>query len=280
MKAIGISLFFCGLLLSADDGYLVVHVSPAGPKDKHWKFGSADVNAKGTLPRGADVSGPAGGDLILKCSPTRYYSYSCAKDCTVPVCQEHVENVAVHPIDLHQHTEGKTGLLEGLFTALFVRTPVLPVVAASRAGGNPNDAVVLQRGDEIHLGPALRRVVEDTYCFQLKRLPSSGEIRNFSLAWDRSADAEGIAKLPNLKPGAYELAKGSPGANGACRLDEDGLPAWVVLAPESEFARANADWNGYREPLAELEKSGAAPSLLLAVRRAALSGIADSVEGR
>jgi hypothetical protein len=116
-----------------------------------------------------------------------------------------------------------------------VRAPVLPVVAASRAGGNPNDTVVLQRGAEIHWGPALRRVVEDAYCFQLKRLPSSGEIRTFSLAWDRSTDAEGIAQLPNLKPGTYELAKGSAGPDGACRLDADGVPAWVVLAAGATF---------------------------------------------
>ncbi len=280
MKAIAVSLFLCGLLLSADDRYLVVHVSPTGPTDKHWKLGSADVNPKDMLPRGAEVSGPAGGDLILKCSDTLYYSYSCPRECKVPACQGQVPGVAVNPVNLHQHTEGKTGFLEGLFAALFVRAPVLPVAAASRAGGNPNDAVVLQRGAEIHWGPALRRVIEDTYCFQLKRLPSSGEVRSFSLAWDKAADAEGIAKLPDLKPGAYELAKGSPGANGTCRLDEDGLPAWVVLAPENQFARANADWNGYRDTLAELEKSGASPTLVLAVRRAALSGIADSVEGR
>ncbi len=208
MKTIALSLFFCGLLISADDGYLVVHVSPVGPKDKHWRLGLADVNPKGTLPRGADVSGPAGGDLILKCTPTRYYSYSCPKDCTVPVCREHVEGVGVYPIDLHQHTEGKTGFLEGLFAALFVRAPVLPVVAASRAGGNPNDAVVLQRGAEIHLGPALRRVVEDTYCFQLKRLPCPVNFEPSRLRGTVSKDAEGIAQLPNLKPGAYELSQG------------------------------------------------------------------------
>jgi hypothetical protein len=156
----------------------------------------------------------------------------------------------------------------------------LPVVAAARAGGNPNDAVVLQRDAEIHLGPALRRVVEGTYCFQLKRLPSSGDIRTFTLAWDHSTDAEGIVQLPGLKVGAYELAKGTAGATGACQLDDDGVPAWVVLAPESEFRRATADWNGYRDSLTELENSGAPQSLVMAVRRAAHSGIADSVEGR
>jgi hypothetical protein len=279
MKKIALSLFFCGLLISADD-YLVIHVNSPDLKAKPWKSGADPVGAPKQVPAGTNLSGPAGGDLIVKCGPDLYYSYSCSKECKVPLCQEHVDGVGVHPINLHQHTEGKTGFLDGLFAALFVRAPVLPVVAASRAGGNPNDAVILQRGAEIHWGPALRRVVEDTYCFQLKRLPSSGEVRDFSLAWDSSKDAEGIARLPNLKPGAYELAKGSAGANGACRLDEDGLPAWVVLATESEFARANTDWKGYRDSLADLEKAGAAPSLLLAVRRAALSGIADSVEGR
>jgi hypothetical protein len=217
--------------------------------------------------------------LILKCSNTLYYSYSCTKECTFQACQDHGNNVAVRPINLRQHTEGKTGL-DGLFAALFVRTPVSPVAPASRAGGNPNDAVVLQRGAEIHWGPALRRVLEGAYCFQLKRLPSSGEIRTFSLAWDRSTDAEGIAQLPNLKPGTYELVKGSTGSDGACRLDADGFPAWVVLAPEGEFPRATADWKDYGDSLTALEKDGASSTLLLALRRAALSGIADSLEGR
>lgn len=279
MKAIVISLFFCGLLISADD-YLVVYVNSPDLKAKPWKSGAKDLNPKDPVTRGSDVSGPAGGELTLKCSDTRYYSYSCSKECTFKACEEHVTGVGVTPINLGQHTEGKTGFLEGLFAALFVRAPVLPVVAASRAGGNPNDAVVLQRGAEIHWGPALRRVVEGAYCFQLKRLPSSGEIRTFSLAWDRSTDAEGIVQLPNLKPGTYELAKGSAGPDGACRLDADGVPAWVVLAAERDFSRAIADWNSYRDSLAELEKAGATPTLLLAVRRAVLSGIADSLEVR
>ena len=197
----------------------------------------------------------------------------------MPLCQEHVEGVGVHRISLHQHTEGKTGFLDGLFAALVVRTAAQPVGAATRAGGNPNDAVILQRGDEIHWGPALRRVLEGTTASNsddclcpVKAAPS--------LAWDRSNDAEGIAALPGLKPGTYELSKGDAATDGSCRLDADGFPAWVVVVPEAEFTRANTDWKSYGDSLADLEKTGATASLVMAVRRAALSGSADSLEGK
>lgn len=279
MKAIAVSLFFCGLLLSADD-YLLIHVNSPDLKARPWKSGADPVAASKQVPAGTNLSGPPGGDVIVKCGPDLYYSYSCSKECRVPLCKEQVDGVAVHRISLHQHTEGKTGFLDGLFAALFVRTPALPVGSATRAGGNPNDAVILQRGAEIHWGPALRRVLEGTYCFQLRRLPLSSEVRSFTLAWDRSVDAEGIAPLPGLKPGTYELSKGDAATDGSCRLDADGFPAWVVVVPEAEFARANADWKSYSDSLADLEKTGATASLVMAVRRAALSGLADSLEGK
>ena len=158
-------------------------------------------------------------------------------------------------------------------------------MAVTRSAGGPADAVLLQTAQGIHFGPSLARVVEGQYCLRLSRLPlnASQPARAFTLDWDRASDAEGIAHGSALPAGTYLLEKGAPAGsskNSACVTDSEAQPSWVVIAPESRFARANQDWNSKQKAFDELERSGASAALLETLRHALLASISDSVEAR
>ena len=149
------------------------------------------------LKQGDPLTARNAGDLVLNCPGGIALTYSCrAETCRVNACTDSAPpGVTIH----------RAGLLRGFadgLTALFMREPKEPVIAAARAGGNPSDAVVLQREGGVHLGPALTRVLEGRYCFRLSSLPLGGSPpTSVTLDWDRVVDADGVAKAPSLRPG-------------------------------------------------------------------------------
>ncbi len=249
-----------------------------------WKLGAGDIPEDGVLPLGAQVDGKpsANGtaEVLVRCPNDLYLNYTCTRNCRVPVCDEHLDGIAVHRIDLQQNTRGKVTTLGSLFESLWKRTPVTTVIPLARAGGNPNDAVVLLKSATLNLGPTLRRIVEGKYCFSLKALPSTGSTSTVFLDWDRTVDPAGAVPAGSLRPGTYELAKGTPGDGGLCQLDSDGVPAWVLVTSERNYTSANAAWTAYSASLLELEKTGVSQDILRTLRHAALSGIADSMEAQ
>jgi hypothetical protein len=158
-----------------------------------------------------------------------------------------------------------------------LREPRELVVAAARAGGNLADAVLVQDARGVHLGPAFNRVLEGRYCVQLAALGTgiADQLRTITLDWDRAVDAEGIAQS-DARPGLYRAEKGTPGAGGACKVDSDGAPAWVLLAPAGQFDSMNAKWKEYQQSAGELERANVAPSIVATFRHGALASLADS----
>jgi hypothetical protein len=76
------------------------------------------------------------------------------------------------------------------------------------------------------------------------------------------------------------LRKGTPAGHDRCVVEDDAAPAWVVIAPQSDWPRLDAQWESYRAWFRRLETSGAAPGVGATVRRAVLSSLADIVEAR
>lgn len=247
--------------------------------DPGWTFDGSRIDRGDQLPATAHLDGPAVATVILDCDSSVWLSYSCgAGPCSIPVCANPVPGVIVRNVNPYAHSPQSRSLI-ALFQSLLSREPKSPETAAARAGGNPSDAVVLQTPEGIHWGPALQRVLEGRYCFRLSQLPvrTTGFTKTFTLDWDRSLEAEGIAQIRDLMPGAYALEKGTPGPNESCRMDPEGVAAWVVVTPEPDFRRVSAEWKDDSVWLAQLERSGASRSTVMTIRHAILAGLADSL---
>jgi|GEM_PF-1472693 hypothetical protein len=273
-------LFLTGSLCSQNkpDANRPVQVVSA----KDWFLGTREIANGEGLPALAELTaGKSPSELILSCN-SGLLTYTCETHpctcgkhaCRVPVCATRVEGIRVNP-------KAPAPVPPNMLESFLRHQPKDPVTLGVRAGGNPNDAVVLQTADTVHWAPALDRVLEGSYCFRLSPLPaaSSPAPTIFNLNWDRSVESEGIAPVPTLRPGAYLLMKGEPGPGPSCRFDDpDAAPAWVVVAPEPAFTRVNTEWNAYGPQLTELEQSDASPTVVSTVRRAILSSLADSIE--
>jgi hypothetical protein len=252
--------------------------------EKGWVAGSKPVGRGDRLPANAELTTLDSGDLTLDCGAPGWISYSCRSGrCRVQACSLNAPGLDIHRVDVRA-----VGFLQvpvDLLTALFTREPRTTVMAVTRSTGNPSDAVLLQSAQGIHFGPSLARMVEGHYCLHLSQLPRnpSQPARVFVLDWDRTADAEGVIRGSTLPAGTYLLEKGTLPANSknsGCVTDSEALPSWVVIAPESRFARASQDWNSKQNAFAELERSGASAALLDTLRHALLASISDSVEAR
>src|SRR5262245_8179464 len=210
------------------------------------------------------------GDIIVACSDTLQMYYGCAGGkCEVEVCLASGTNVKARAINVR-------------WRSLLNREPRQPVMAAARAGGDPNDAVLLLDPRGLHLGPALTRVLEGKYCFVLNPLTvaSAGAPKAVTLDWDRAIDAEGIAAAPGLTSGLYGLVKGNPtGSGGACATDKEGIPAWVLLTTGRDFRSASASWKSQSDVAADLERNGASRGTVSTIRHAALAGLAEPTGG-
>jgi hypothetical protein len=219
---------------------------------------------------GQSILAKKSGSLVLGCTqPDRLLVYSCRLEpCRAQVCTSAGGNgtMIIRP--------GRTlPQLQEMLGELRVRQPVLPVVAAARAGGNPSNAVLVQDALGIHWGPALTRVLEGRICFRLSSLPEGPSSRTvtFPLDWDRGIDAEGALQLPGVSAGLYALEKGDAGANGGCDRDPDAVPAWVLIVPATEFSALAAEWKQRQAAIDELEALELGPEAMTNIRRAALA---------
>jgi hypothetical protein len=252
--------------------------------EKGWIAGSKPVTRGDSLLANADLTALDTGDLTLDCGAPGWISYSCRIGrCRVQACSLKAPGLDIHRVDIR--AAGFLQVPANLWTALFTREPRTAVMAVTRSAGSPSDAVLLQNAHGIHFGPSMARVVEGQYCLRLSRLPRnpSQPVRVFTLDWDRTSDAEGIVRGAALPAGTYLLEKGTSPANSknsGCVADSEAQPSWVVIAPESRFARAHQDWNSKQKAFDELERSGASAALLDTLRHALLASISDSVEAR
>ena len=85
--------------------------------------------------------------------------------------------------------------------------------------------------------------------------------------------------VPAVTPGPYTLEKGSPDPGG-CRIDPDAAAAWVLIAAETDFGRASAQWQTDTAWTNKLEESGTSLMAVTTVRRALLAALADSLVRR
>jgi len=223
-------------------------------------------------------SGQDSGDLILDCNRRGWLMYHCAShSCNnVHACAERNEGGArVTRLPLLEN-------LMNMFGPLRMREPVEPAVAAVRDPSGPTDAVVLQTPEGVHWAPALSHVLDGRYCFRLAHLPIlEASPRIFTFDWDRSIDKEGIADIPNLGAGLYEFQVGRPGVgragvDGACRIEPDSAPAWLLITPQSRFDRIKKEWDVDASKINDLERSGV--SAINTLRHAALAWLAESIE--
>jgi hypothetical protein len=250
---------------------------------KGWFLGAREIAQGDHLSAIAELTSNSPNDLILACGPAGWLSYTCEEHaCRVPVCATKVEGIAIRRVDPGA-TSGapRAPSAPGMLQSFLRHQPKPPETLGVRAGGNPNDAVVLQTADTVHWAPALVRVLEGSYCFRLSPLPANSPTapKIFNLNWDRSVESEGIAPVPNLRPGVYLLVKGVPGPGPSCLFDDpDAASVWVVAAPDPAFTRLNTEWKAYGPWLRQLEQSGASPAVVSTVRRAILSSLADSIE--
>jgi len=252
--------------------------------EKGWVTGSKPVTRGDRLLANAELTALDTGDLTLDCGAPGWISYSCRSGrCRVQACSLKAAGLDIHRVDIR--AAGFLQVPADLLAALFTREPRTAVMAVTRSAGSPSDAVLLQNAQGIHFGASLARVVEGEYCLRLSRLPRNPTqpTRVFTLDWDRTADAEGVVRGSALPAGTYVLEKGTPPANSknsGCVADSEAQPSWVVIAPESRFARANEEWNSKQMAFAELERSGASAALIDTLRHALLASISDSVEAR
>ena len=220
---------------------------------------------------GTSIDATNAAELLVECGDAGHFRYACSAGCQVQVCEAPPAGVTRTRVDVER----------GFFDSLIRREPRELVVAAARAGGNLSDAVLVQDARGVHLGPAFNRVLEGRYCVQLASLGtgSADPPSTLTVEWDRAVDAEGIAQS-DARPGLYRAEKGTPGADGACALDSDGVPAWVLLTPADQLASVNAKWKEYQQSAGELERANAAPSIVATFRHGALASLADSQAAR
>ena len=263
----------CTLLLIAS-----AHVGSAQPPGNVFVLsGPANWTSKGgpiraTLNKGDVIVANEKGEMELDCAASNrgLVVYSCAE----PPCQAQACELTGTRMQIRQR--GSLSQLAGWVSALFVREPVRPVIAAARAGGNPSDAVLRRDARGIHWGPALTRVLEGRVCFRATVLPSRPSARpvTVTLDWDRGSDAEGVSQVAAVVPGLYSLEKGVVGASGSCDQDPDAQAAWVLVVDNGDFDRFNAEWKQQQAAIAEVEGAGASTAALVTIRHAALAHLA------
>jgi hypothetical protein len=248
-----------------------------------WSMNGNKVHPGDTIPASANLTAKARSDLVLDCGKDVLRAYSCNSACTItpvamdkglPVCRETVSGAAVQRVDPYGWVDPKPSP-GGMAASLFSHQPKNAQVLGVRAAGNLSDAVVRQAGDKVLWAPALARVLEGNYCFQIGALPAgSSKPRAFALEWNREGD--GGAQLSNLAAGLYTIERGTPGEKGSCQIDDpDAAKAWVLVVGGNDFERIQKEWESYAAGLRQLaEDTG--PEVASTVSHAVLAALADS----
>ena len=246
--------------------------SPKGPISKAVKSVPADADLTGTA---------SAANLILDCQRFGWRLYSCkGAACKIGVCADSAPGVNVLPMNpppsmLAQLVPGADGL-KRLADYFLTREIHAPAILAARAGGSPNDALLLEDAKGVHWGPALKRVLEGAYCFRLSRLgAAASESKTFMIDWDRAVDPEGIVPVAGLSPGGYVLEKA---LSRSCASDPEATPAWVVVAPQNRFSQLAPTWEQAAQWAGELEGQGAGLPAVATARHTVLAAMAEVVE--
>jgi hypothetical protein len=262
------------LLLLTGAGFAQTNQPRVVSSGRGWYQGKTLLLRDGRLEPSTRLTSTSGtSDLILDCGNRGWFIYQCgAASCSIPPCAEAAAGGVRVSRAYFAH-------ISEMLNPLVRREQADLAVSGVRGPGGPADAVVMLTPQGVHWAPALIRVLEGSYCFRLTHLPP-GPASNFTLNWDRTVEKEGIAALANLQPGLYALAKGMPGANGACSADPNGTTAWVLVVPQASFAGVNQQWEQASSQVDDLEQAGASTSAVGALRHAILAWLADSVEGK
>jgi hypothetical protein len=275
LPVLALGLLLCCGQTFAQDAAQVVHADP------EWRTGGRAPQPGERIKLGTELRSSSSGDLLLNCGRQGLVSYSCrSQNCAVQACStQSTQGVVLRTVEPQAAgISASAAQLAAYFQGLFLRQPKTPVLAVSRAGGSPNDAILLQDAKGVHWGPALARILEGRYCFRLTTLTPgrTAAARNFTINWDRDVDAEGAIAVAGLAPGSYVLEKGMTSGN-SCATDPDAAPAWVLITSSANFERASADWKQGQSKLNNLEASNLGPSVVATLRHALLASIEDSL---
>jgi hypothetical protein len=220
---------------------------------------------------GTQVNATNSYPLLLVCGAD-WVVHKCSKPpCKVTACQLSGESMLVKPWQWSKSTPD--GFLQGLLK----REPPTAVTAGARDALDIIDALVLYDGETVHLAPALRRVLEGSYCFQLESLPKSKlPPRNFALNWTK--DPQGTVSLPALPPGLYALDGARLGAGNACKIDHPNpSPPWLLVTTGSQFESWKKEWDRFSANLATVDADGD-PEVTAKFRHALMAALADSIQ--
>jgi hypothetical protein len=247
-----------------------------------WKMGSTGVKAGQYLAPTATLTAIDSAELMLDCQKRGWLSYTCRRyPCSVPVCSLELADAEVKRVDKAAGSDApvEAGLGEKLMSWLTRPAPPPPITAGVRAGGNPNDAVVLWEGDKVHFAPALTRVLEGDYCFDLIPLGDTEKRAEltFRMNWNREDEPEGLVTLKGVTPGAYAMEKEIADPAGSCKADPEAVAAWVVIAPRDKFDALTDQWKGNRAWLDRLSKSGVSAGVIATARHAILAQLSGSI---
>ncbi len=241
----------------------------------NWKSEARDLKPGEPISLNAILTGPESSELVLKC-PTGVLSYKCTGGaCKVPACASSAPNVTISRLD-----KGPLPASSESFSLLsvFKRAPANTVSTVVRGETNPNDAIVILKGDEVHLAPALNRILEGNYCFSLQSLETSdASSALLKLNWNKDDEPEGMVKAPGLKPGVHLLERKILTDSGSCAVDSKSVPAWILLAPETQFRELTDQWKAKRPWFDELTASGSSPAVVATMRHATIAELSQSL---
>jgi hypothetical protein len=258
--AIFVAGFVCGL--NSAQGQERVRIIRAG---EGW---SVDGRELGTsVAAEAKISGKEkASGLALRCKNGQeelLIEYSCDKACSMPPCGTG-DGVK------RQDARLTTRLMAAVFSLTEREGPTM-VTLAARAGGTPNDALLLVSDTGIDFSSALRRVVEGKYCF---RLTGAGmPVRTFTLDWDRERANSGRAIVNGVAQGIFRLEKA---AEGGCERDPETGSAWVAVLPGDLYAAAQSSWSSAEQWATQAEKDGLSAETIAQVRHAVLDDLVRS----
>jgi hypothetical protein len=232
---------------------------------------------------GADLTGTASAaNLVLDCRQFGTRAYSCkGAACKVGVCAEKADGVNVLSLDpppsiLAGVIPGWTpGVVQHVADFFLTRESRAPAILAARAGGSPNDALLLQDNKGVHWGPALKRVLEGSYCLRVSHLSATPDTKTLMIEWDRAVDPEGAVAVAGLAAGGYALEKAT---SGTCSPDPEASPSWVVVVPQARFAQLESQWEQTANWVGQLADQGASQPTLTTARHMVLAAIAEVVE--
>jgi hypothetical protein len=239
-----------------------------------WKLNGATLTSGQNVEPNSTIEGSNASDLVLGCGREGWYAYSCRKDtCTVFACQNPGNpGVEIRQVDPGGWANPKP--VPGNMAQSFLSRSRNSRLLGVRGGGNITDAVLQQSGASIAWAPALVRLLEGDYCFQVQALPEGNRKPFvFTLNWNRTG--EGAVEVAGLPAGLYTLERGTSNASGGCQIeDPDAAKAWVLIASQPDFSRLHDLWDSYAPGLNDLAAATSA-EVSATVAHSVLASLAD-----